>query len=215
MPLPTQPPALATLTERFLRSTQAQDGFHDGTEVEPHEVLTGHRVDARAAWNDALLVAELLGQPRPKAATPQGWGATVQNDAPRSAVPICLGSYPQAVKDIGVILDVLSGSAPLARTRIGEQARATLTTLEQAEGFAANEQAADLWFAGDSSSALEHWQALPDSPVKSFNCGMALLFLGQRSAAKPYLNAAADALPESSGWSHLARLYLTLADMPA
>jgi hypothetical protein len=46
-----------------------------------------------------------------------------------------------------------------------------------------------------------------------FNRGMAALFLGQPAKARNWLARAADQLPETSGWHHLGRLYLALAEM--
>jgi hypothetical protein len=42
---------------------------------------------------------------------------------------------------------------------------------------------------------------------------MALLFLGRTAEAKPALAKAVAAIPESSGWNALARLYLSLAEI--
>lgn len=74
-----------------------------------------------------------------------------------------------------------------------------------------NQQAANLWLAGRSDAALAIWQTLPAGPVASFNIGMALLMLGRTKSAVPHLASAAESLPETSGWQHLAALYLTVA----
>ncbi len=42
---------------------------------------------------------------------------------------------------------------------------------------------------------------------------MARLFLGQLADAKPALQKAIDAIPETSGWSALAKLYLAVAEI--
>ncbi len=209
------PPSLATLTDRFLRTAAADTSTMATTEVEPHEVLTGHRIDSRSAWNDAVAVFQFLNLPRPTVVIPAEWASTVQREPARSAMPICLGTYPQAVRDVGVVLDVLARKAKLSRTRVGELAVAAVKLPANDTPFAKNEQAATLWFAGDSEAALELWQAMPANPVSQFNCGMALLFMNRASEARVHLQAAAEALPEQSGWAHLAKLYLTLAEMPA
>ena len=76
-----------------------------------------------------------------------------------------------------------------------------------------NEKAALAWHSGRCAEARKIWDALePTAPVL-FNRGMAALFAGDSAAAKPHLTAAIAKLPASSAWHHLARLYLTLADL--
>ena len=48
-----------------------------------------------------------------------------------------------------------------------------------------------------------------------FNRGMAALFAGDNAAAREALRKAVAKLPESSGWHHLGRLYLALAEAKA
>lgn len=78
-----------------------------------------------------------------------------------------------------------------------------------------NEQAALQWQRGNGDAALAAWMALPDSPSVSFNRGMALLFLGRSAEARTHLAQAIAGLPEASGWSALARLYLAIAEIHA
>jgi tetratricopeptide (TPR) repeat protein len=93
--------------------------------------------------------------------------------------------------------------------------------LSEAEGLCAgklhavweNEQAALAWHRGDCDTALARWQTLPDTPAVLFNRGMALLFSGRPVEARSPLKEAAAALPETSGWNALARLYLAVAEM--
>ncbi len=75
-----------------------------------------------------------------------------------------------------------------------------------------NEHAALAWHRGDHATARAAWIKLPTTPATEFNRGMAELFLGNAAAARPHLQAAAEQLPESGGWHHLARLYLALAE---
>lgn len=53
---------------------------------------------------------------------------------------------------------------------------------------------------------------MPDGAVKAFNLGMAELFAGRSASARDHLTAACAGIPETSGWSHLAQLYLALCD---
>ncbi|MFO0821577.1 MAG: hypothetical protein U0792_00290 [Gemmataceae bacterium] len=78
---------------------------------------------------------------------------------------------------------------------------------------AANERAALLWHRGQCEEALAAWNAMPETPAVLFNRGMALLFLGKTSEAKPLLTQAVAAIPETSGWNALARLYLAVAEI--
>jgi hypothetical protein len=75
-----------------------------------------------------------------------------------------------------------------------------------------NERAALLWERGLLTEAVAAWEQLPDGVTKWFNLGMAALFSGQPERAKPLLRQAAESLPESSGWAHLARLYSALCE---
>ncbi len=74
-----------------------------------------------------------------------------------------------------------------------------------------NEKAALAWHTGDSRRARQLWQTLEPTAAVLFNRGLADLFLGQPAPARAALEAAAARLPESGGWQHLARLYVTLA----
>jgi hypothetical protein len=76
-----------------------------------------------------------------------------------------------------------------------------------------NEVAALAWHRGEHEPAAAAWNKQPESVPIWFNRGMAALFLGRVAEARVWLTRAADLLPESSSWHHLARLYLTVADM--
>ncbi len=77
-----------------------------------------------------------------------------------------------------------------------------------------NESAALAWHSGRRAEALAMWQAIDGDYVPAlFNRGMASLFLGKPADATASLKLAISRLPESGSWHHLARLYLTLAEM--
>lgn len=77
-----------------------------------------------------------------------------------------------------------------------------------------NEQAAVAWHAGRREEAAALWAKADANHVPSlFNRGMAALFLGKPAEAVAPLRQAVARLPESGSWHHLARLYLTLAEM--
>jgi hypothetical protein len=79
------------------------------------------------------------------------------------------------------------------------------------EPVCANEEAALLWHRGQCEEALALWQTQKVSVPVLFNRGMASLFLGRVSEARPALAAAVEKLPETSAWHHLGHLYLALA----
>jgi hypothetical protein len=76
----------------------------------------------------------------------------------------------------------------------------------------ANEDAALLWQSGRRDEGARRWQGLPDKVPILFNRGMAALFFDRPADARAALRAAVDKIPESSGWHHLGRLYLALAE---
>ena len=77
-----------------------------------------------------------------------------------------------------------------------------------------NEEAALAWHQGRRQEASAIWGKCGDDHVPSlFNRGMSRLFLGKPAEAVTPLRQAITALPESGSWHHLARLYLTLAEM--
>lgn len=77
----------------------------------------------------------------------------------------------------------------------------------------ANEEAALCWHRGKFDEARKLWRDLPDSIPVLFNRGMAALFCQKPAEARPALEQAAAGIPEASAWHHLARLYLTLAEV--
>ncbi len=77
-----------------------------------------------------------------------------------------------------------------------------------------NEEAALAWHSGQREEALAIWQAIEGDHLPAlFNRGMANLFLGKPAEAIVSLKQVIARLPESGSWYHLARLYLTLAEM--
>jgi hypothetical protein len=77
----------------------------------------------------------------------------------------------------------------------------------------ANEEAALKWSRGEEEEAIQLWKAQPATAPVQFNLGMASLFRDQSAGARRALSDAANAIPEGSGWHHLAKLYSALAEM--
>lgn len=227
-------PTIAELTDRLMQTRTAEgDAADAGTEVELHEVLTGYRTDPRTAFNDAVLAIKLLGGTAQTALPPE-WAAFVQLETSVVALPMAAGVFPQRVRDLTVFLDstpnalrptptqaaqgFTSARNWVAKNESNWLAHGVARTLgdEVAEPvgsdvLARNEFAADLWLAGRCEEAVAVWLELPANPVVVFNRGMGLLFTGRATEAVPHLKVAAEQLPDVSGWSHLARLYLSLA----
>jgi tetratricopeptide (TPR) repeat protein len=77
-----------------------------------------------------------------------------------------------------------------------------------------NEEAALAWHEGRREEAAKLWEKVDAAYLPGqFNRGMAALFLGKPADAIGPLKKVIAQLPESASWHHLARLYLTLAEM--
>jgi len=243
---PFAQPTIEHLMVRFLanRSDAALAAVETGeSEVEPHEVAAGFRVDPRAAWLDATAQITRGGiAPPPAVQLPTEWATLVSQPAAAFAVPMAAGHFPQRVKDLQPLLAkfdpnelrpsgtqaALPGftglrnwitktgksnpliAAGIART-LGDFSTADelLTGVNGTE----NDRAATLWARGACTEALAAWDTMAETPAVLFNRGMARLFLGQIADAPIALQKAVDAIPETSGWNALARLYLAVAEI--
>lgn len=228
-------PSLADLTDRMLAARLSAPTVESSEhEVEPYEVMNGFRTDPRTAYTEALASLKLLGASGLPTALPPEWTSFAQLAAGSMAVPMAAGQFPQKVRDAAALMDAtdLTAFAPKSaesvagfqslRGWVKKQPASALTVgiaralgdahaVTDTDAVGVNERAASAWLAGRHADAIKLWSALPDSPVASFNLGMALLFTGKADEAVPHLKAAADTLPDNSGWSHLAALYLAVA----
>lgn len=133
----------------------------------------------------------------------------------RPTTVAALAAWANAQKKFPRVLIAL-GALRLARQF--EQAEALLSAARGSvpeayrEAFA-NEEAALLWHRGQAEAAATKWAEQPESVPVLFNRGMAALFLGRPTEARTWLTRAAELLPETSPWHHLAGLYLALAQM--
>ncbi len=194
-------PTLAELTSRAMTARAARpDSDEIAGDVEPHEVLSGIRVDPQAAWADSQLAGQLLGTATATPTQPSDWASFVGSCSPRLGIPLAAGQFPQRLRDVSGLF-----AAKLVETG------SPTTDAAAIDDGDLNQQAATLWLAGRCEAALAMWQTLPAGPVVSFNIGMALLMLGRANSAVPHLASAVESLPETSGWQHLAALYLTVA----
>ncbi|MCU0704213.1 MAG: hypothetical protein MUF18_09590 [Fimbriiglobus sp.] len=236
---PFSPPSIAELTDRMMKVRAGEPVDTAEPEVEPYEVLNGFRTDPRTAFVDAVASLKLLGVNDLPRSLPPEWAAYVQMMPATVAVPMAAGRFPQQVRDLAELLD---GEAVHKPTPPSEASG--FTTLRQwvakqenggaklaagiarslgddpavptgSDAVSANERAAALWTVGDVSPAVKLWLAMPDSPVAWFNRGMCLLFTDRAAEAIPHLRKAVASLPETSGWQHLAELYLAVAESRA
>lgn len=246
MSAPSQP-SLKEMMARYL-SRQAESvalglGAVDPTEVLPYEAGPVQPVDPRTAWDAGLAALQSAS-----AKAPPGWGQLVAQHEPVVAVALCVGNFPQMVRDFHMLLhgaDLtqllpnggriatitalndwldrvkavgLDAVLALAACRLSKQfergealigaAEANIPTDQRTTWD--NEKAAFLWHQGKHAEARAVWDKLPATLPVRFNRGMADLFLGNPESARGYLSQAADELPETSPWHHLARLYLAL-----
>lgn len=105
----------------------------------------------------------------------------------------------------------LAGTYDAAKELLDELATVVPATWS---GLLANEQAALAWQQGERDAAQLLWEhhLNQDCPAVLFNRGLALLFSDRAAEAATFFTRAAEAIPETSGWNDLARLYLTLAE---
>jgi tetratricopeptide (TPR) repeat protein len=75
-------------------------------EVVPYEAVPPLAIDAGLAWTEALEAGNAFGLATPSFECPTGWADLVVNAAPISAVPMCLGNFPQLVRDIKALAEV-------------------------------------------------------------------------------------------------------------
>jgi len=228
-------PTLAELTGRAMAGRAERiDSPEFAGDVEPHEVLSGIRVDARAAWADAQLALQLLGSPIASQSAPADWAAFVDWNSGRLGIPLAAGQFPQRLREVAGLfaakleepaIAIATGFASLkawtlqnpslTATALNRELGGDLPEIAGTSPAELNERAASLWLAGQRETALRAWQDLPAGPVASFNIGMAQLMLGQAKIAAISLKAAVDTLPDNSGWKHLAALYLSVAQVRA
>jgi hypothetical protein len=112
-PDPTDRPASVLLDELFTRylgrQAEAQAlglGHAEASgDVEPYEAVPVQPVEPRLAWSDAVAVAPFLNAPATDWPVPPEWPALVAAQEPATAVPFCLGNFPQLVRDLQPLVD--------------------------------------------------------------------------------------------------------------
>jgi len=103
-------PKLDTLLARYLqRRTDAQrEGVasFDVGEVTPYDSGPVQPVDAKLAWDEAKAAISAIARTQGGAATkaPAGWSQLVASHEPVVALALCVGNYPQLVRNFHQIL---------------------------------------------------------------------------------------------------------------
>lgn len=96
-------PSLKEMMARYL-NRQAEShslglGAVDPTEVLPYEAGPVQPVDPRTAWDAGLAALQSAS-----AKAPPGWGQLVAQHEPVVAVSLCVGNFPQMVRDFHMLL---------------------------------------------------------------------------------------------------------------
>jgi hypothetical protein len=209
------------------------------SEVEPYQAQPALGLDLATAWNDALLPATLLdSDAHVSARFPTGWQAA-RYLCFAAPFPCCTGLAPQFLQNISGImndasnyfqqqlpgfssvsgaemtLETKSVLSQLALARVGGDATRTSELIDQLdnEHLRQNERAAQLWLSGDRTQAESLWHDIDlNHPVIAFNRGLAALANGQHQRGQGCMTRAARGFPESTGWHHLAELYLAVSE---
>lgn len=197
-------PTLDELTRRYLANPRIGGPSGD---VEPYDVATAFRVDARSAWDASRELYLCLGEEAPAATMPAEWPAFVGGQAPATLLTMAAGHYPQMVSDLQVLMSEPRSHAP---RQVPESVLRHFPA--SSDAFKLNEAANSDWRSGRREQAVAGWSQLPDSIARSFNLGVAALAMSNLSEARLQLSNAARLLQEDNAWSMLAKLYLALID---
>ncbi len=210
------------------------------SEVEPYQAQPALGVDLGLMWNEAMLPGTLLAADTPPIASryPSGWQAA-QHQHWGSPFPCSIGLAPQFLQNLeGIIsdgrgffeqsrqpmtsstsfeptLETKSVISQLALARLAGDVESTNRLIDQLDGedLQKNERAAQLWLAGDRQSARDLWDGLPsENPVVAFNQGIAALAAGETAKGRKCLNRAVKGFDDTTGWNHLAALYLAVVE---
>jgi hypothetical protein len=84
-------------------------------EVVPYEAVGPLAIDAGLAWAEGLEAGQSFGLATSSLECPAGWADMVADTAPVAAVPMCLGNFPQMVRDVKALAEV--ATLPLLRPR--------------------------------------------------------------------------------------------------
>jgi len=132
---PTAPP-LSELLTRYLQRQAAAQAAGLGSaatagDVVPFEAVPVQPVDPRLAWEEALAALSLFrpGSDVRACKAPPEWALAVAAQEPAVAVALCVGNFPQMVRNLHPLLQVTdltklrpSGARPLAAPALADWA---------------------------------------------------------------------------------------------
>ena len=208
------------------------------SEVELYQAQPALGLDLGIAWSEALLPGQILADEelRVQARFPTSWNAARQVSL-SAPFPCCIGMAPQFLQKIDGIMEnaddffqqeslgmpalsadiTLDNKTPLSQlaiARLAGDVNQIEHLIPQLDGelLQKNERAAQLWFAGRREEARDAWDSLDgENPIVAFNQGLAALAQGDTEQGRACLTKAVEGFPESTGWHHLAELYLAVA----
>lgn len=224
----------------FTKLLQQEHHETAASEVEPYQAQPALGVDLGLMWQEAMLPGTLLAADTPRLTSrfPSGWNAARYQQL-GSLFPCCIGLAPQFLQKIDGImsdaksffqqshqlltsstsfeqtLETKSVYTQLALARLAGDAEAANRLIDHLDGevLQKNERAAQLWLTGDRESARDLWDDLPSkNPVFAFNQGIAALAAGDTSRGQKCLHRAVEGFEETTGWNHLATLYLAVVE---
>ncbi len=228
---PTAPRWQDLLTSYLHKQQDAQE--IPTSEVEPYQAQPALGLDAALAWPDALLPGAMLDSDLNEAKLPVAWAQQVRYMAWSAPFPCCVGLAPQFLQQIAPLMEsaqtffqrliqipsstngLSDANSPMAQrlatARVHGDAQQVQVLLRdlQPGTLKDNELAAQAWLQDNRSKAQTIWIRLDSkNPVIAFNQALAALATGDVAKGRSHLNAAKAGFPESSGWHHLAELYL-------
>lgn len=236
MTMNTTTPRWQDLLARMLEQEHAEVPT---SEVELYQAQPALGLDLSMAWNEAILPGQLLSEDMPQVSArfPSAWNA-VRHVSFAAPFPCCIGMAPQFLQKIDSILEnaqtffeqelpsmpagvtaetALDNKTTLSQLAIArlagdtEQVNRLIADLD-GETLQKNELAAQLWLAGQRGEAKEAWDNLDGNhPVIAFNQGLAALASQDAARGRERLAKAVSGFDQTTGWHHLAELYLAVA----
>ncbi len=113
----SSPPSLTDLLTRLLNKQADAHGagllnLGAAAEMTPYDAGSVQAVDAKAAWEAAVaaLAYYQAGATVANSQTPPHWASLVAAHEPVVAIPFCLGSYPQLMRDFHRVIHQTAGT---------------------------------------------------------------------------------------------------------
>src|SRR5439155_19225173 len=111
-PHTTGPSAETPLAELFKQFLERQVSAHsaglapadDFGEVEPYDVSASQPVDPRLAWDEAMVALKTATAPSAAFDPPPEWSTLVASHEPVVALPLCVGNFPQLLRNLHKLL---------------------------------------------------------------------------------------------------------------